>query len=66
MKWMGKSELVIGEVDDFGNVITEYRIKSGEEIPLEAEILLSKEGPISVDHKGNYSKELIKDAIMKD
>jgi len=65
MKWDGKSEFVVGEVDENNNVIREFRIKPGEEFPAEAIKLIKADEYLEIDHKGNYSRELVKKHFVK-
>lgn len=64
--WTGDREIVIGTVDDHGNVDKEFRIQPGEEIPPEALELIKAanqrgDGVTSIPYfDDGYDRDLVK------
>lgn len=58
IRWHGTEPLVIGEADDDGNVISEFVIQPGDEIPPDAVKLMAGADTITTcPRKGDYSRD---------
>lgn len=68
MLWEGKKELVVGEVDENGKIVRQFRIQPGDEIPEEAVEMIRAAGEsvtnIPYDSNGGYSKKFVEDAYL--
>lgn len=69
MKWPGTKDLIIREIEDTtGNVVTEYIIHPGAEIPEEAEKLLAADVDKLLEvpyYDDGYGHDLVEAAVRR-
>ncbi len=60
MKWLGKSPITVGEVDEQGNPVLKRTFFPGDDIPPEWLERMRQPDAESIDDKGKYNDKLVK------